>query len=192
MLITLLLPVVFAAPPGFEATKSTERCQLYLGPALANGVVPMRAECHWLTVDLNKLTDAFSRWDDHDVPFDSVLSSDVVRAEGEVAWVHQVHAVKGVSDRECRLRMQRSPIAGGHRFEWTLDNGDLKPADGRVLVGYDDGFWEVTADPAGGVRAVHQLAYDPGGRVPGFLVRWFQTSGLVDIVTEMETWAAQL
>lgn len=188
----LLAGLAIGAPPGFEQTKKTERCTLYLGAALANGVVPMRAECHFPEADPARLQAAFSRWEDHDLPFATVLSSDVLRTEGGVAWVHQVHAVKGVSDREGVLRMEKTAIEGGTRFSWTLDNGDLKPADGRVLIGHDDGFWEITTHPDGGTRAVHQLAYDPGGSVPGFLVRWFQTSGLANIVTEMERWAIAL
>lgn len=192
MLILIFAGPAAAAPPGFEPTKTTERCSLYLGAPLDNGVVPMRAECHFPGVDLAKLDAAFSRFDDHDVPFSTVLASDVVRTSGGVAWVHQVHAVKGVSDRECILRMERAPVEGGHRYSWTLDNAGLALSDGRVQVDFDDGFWELTAHPEGGVSAIHQLAYDPGGRVPGFLVRWFQTSGLATIVAEMEAWAEAL
>ena len=184
--------VAQAAPPGFSQTKTTDRCTLYLGEALDNGVVPMRAECHFPTVDQAKLDAAFSRWEDHDLPFATVLSSDVVRTSGPVAWVRQVHAVKGVSDREGVLRMERTAIDGGHRYGWTLDTTPTEVGDGRVPIGFDDGFWEFTAHPDGGVAAIHQLAYDPGGRVPGFLVRWFQTSGLATIVEEMEAWATAL
>ncbi|MEZ4238491.1 MAG: hypothetical protein R3F59_20530 [Myxococcota bacterium] len=190
--LALSAAVAAAAPPGFTETKTTDHCTLFLGPALSNGVVPMRAECRFPSADLQKLLAAFSNYDDHDVPFATVKASDVVRTEGDVAYVKQVHAVKGVSDREGVLKMTKTAIPGGARFAWTLDTAAGPPSDGRVAIGFDDGFWELTADPAGGVHAVHQLSYDPGGKVPGFLVRWFQTSGLAAIVGEMETWADSL
>jgi hypothetical protein len=168
-----LVSVALAAPAGFEQTKTTERCALFLGPALANGVRPMRAECHFPEVDLAKLDAAFSRWQDHDLPFATVLSSDVVRTEGGTAWVRQVHAVKGVSDREGVLRMKKTPIAGGSRFEWTLDDGGAAPGDGRVPIGFDDGFWELTAHPEGGGEGRAPAGVRPGrerARVPGPVV----------------------
>jgi len=191
--MTVLTVAALAAPADFRPTKTTERCQLFLGPALSNGVVPMRAECRFPNVDFAKLDAAFSRWGDHDVPFSTVLSSEVVGAVGGEALVRQVHAVKGVADRECLLQMKRTLLPeGGARFSWTLAAGPQEVADGRVAVAFDDGMWEVTPHAEGGVSAIHQLAYDPGGRVPGFLVRWFQTAGLADIVEQMEAWASGL
>ena len=107
---TLWIAVAVAAPPGFKETKAMDQCTLYLGPPLDNGVVPMRAECHFPDVDLAKVDAAFSRWADHDLPFSTVLGSDVVRTEGDTTWVHQVHAMKGVSDRECILKMNKTAI----------------------------------------------------------------------------------
>lgn len=186
---TIVLGAALAAPPGYRETKTTEHCALFLGPADAAGRVPMRAECAWPSVDPQKLIAMFSKLEDHDLFFSTIVSSDLVRSEGGASWVRQVHRSKGIADRECVLKMTSAPLSGGTKFAWTLDNGDLVAGEGRVLVGFDDGYWEFTADPAGGTRAVHELVYDPGGSVPGFLVRWFQTSGLEAIVNELRTYA---
>lgn len=182
----LLLSVALAAPPGFKVTKTTDHCELSLGPALPNGVVPMRAECHWADLSPDTLHGLLAAWADHDLYFSSVETSDVVRTDGARVWVKQTHVAKGISNREAILVMEKTAVAGGARYGWTLDNGDAKPADGNVLAAWDDGFWEITAHPSGGTKAVHQLAYDPGGSVPSFLVRWFQTSGLTAVVEELE------
>jgi hypothetical protein len=188
-MLILLVTSALAAPAGFKVTKNTEHCELSLGPALGNGVVPMRAECHWPDLAPEKLQGLLAAWGDHEKYFSSVVSCDVERTDGARVWTKQVHRAKGIADREAVLVMERSKIEGGYRYAWSLDNGDLVAADGNVLVGWDEGFWEFTADPNGGTRAVHQLAYDPGGSVPGFLVRWFQTSGLTAVVEEIEAYA---
>lgn len=182
-----LLTSAFAAPPDYRPTRTTEHCQMFLGPAMANGVVPMHAECVWPGVTLDKATALFSDWAGHDEIFSSVVSSDVERTEGEVAFVRQVHRAKGISDREALLKMQKTPAdGGGVRFGWTLEPSEPKDAS-HVGVAFDTGYWEFR-EGADGLHVVDHLEYDPGGSVPGFLVRWFQTSGLEAVLSELETW----
>jgi hypothetical protein len=185
-----MVTVVMAAPPGFKVTKQTEHCELSLGKALPNGVVPMRAECHWPHLAPERLHGLLEAWGDHDLYWSSVASSDVKRSDAGRYWVHQVHQAKGISDREAVVLMEKKPIEGGARYGWVLDNAGLEVGSGRVEVAYSEGWWEITAHPEGGTKAVHQLSYDPGGSVPGFLVRWFQTSGLTAVVEEIEAYAA--
>lgn len=190
MFIVGLTVAALAAPPGFKVTKNTEHCELSLGEALPNGVVPMRAECHWPDLAPERLHTLFAAWADHDLYFSTVQSSELLRTDGRKAWVQQVHASKGIAEREAILMMERTELdGGGARYAWTLDNAGLEVGKGRVEVGYDNGFWEIRAHPDGGTSAIHQLSYDPGGSVPGFLVRWFQTSGLQAVVEEIEAYA---
>jgi len=188
--LLLLASSAWALPPGFHETKTTQYCQLALGKAGPNGVVPMRAECHWPHIEPDKLHGLMGAWGDHDLYFSSVVSSDVQKTDGGRSWVHQVHRAKGISDRECVVVMEKTSIDGGARYGWTVDNGGLVVEKGRVEVAQSDGFWEIRPHADGGTAAVHQLSYDPGGSVPGFLVRWFQTSGLTAVVTELESYAA--
>src|SRR5688500_1229928 len=98
-MLIFALPAL-AAPAGYKQTKTTESCALFLGPAAANGVVPMHAECTWPGLDLAKLDAMFSRWQDHDDFFSTIVSSDVERTDGSAVIVRQVHRSKGISDRE--------------------------------------------------------------------------------------------
>lgn len=189
MILTIQLAAsAFGAPPGFEQTKTTEHCSIFRGPALPNGVVPLMAECLWPDVSLEKIDKIFSPWQDHDLFFSAIAASDVERTEGSAAYVRQVHQARGISDRECLLRMTREAIAGGYQYSWALDPSGGPPKEGRVAVGYDVGYWRFTSAPGGGVSVVYSLEYGPGGSVPGLLVRWFQTSGFEAAITELHSW----
>ena len=47
----------------------------------------------------------------------------------------------------------------------------------------------MVALPRGGVKVHYDLLYEPGGWVPGFVVRWFQTAGIVTLVGELRAQA---
>lgn len=183
---TVLAAIALAAPAGFEVTKEgVSGCTLMLGQPDA-GVVPMRAECRWPDVTAEEFDALFSKWEDHEAYFSTISESDVLsRPAGKVEF-RQVHTTRGISDREVVLLGERTALdGGGFRYAWTLSPHQLTVSGGRVAPERDDGFWEVRPNPEGGVDVVHQLTYDPGGRVPGFVVRWFQTSGLATVVTDL-------
>lgn len=186
-LTALLLSTALAAPPGYAVSKDgVEGCALYLGPADANGIVPMLAECAWPDVTMDGFRKAFDDWEHHDEIFSSVADSKIVRRDGDRTLLHQRHQSSGISDREAMLWGTAGPVdGGGYRYAWTMAKGEpLEVASGNVPTAFDDGHWIVRPRPEGGVLVEHKLVYDPGGRVPGFLVRWFQTSGLAATVTE--------
>ena len=186
--LSLATPV-FAAPAGYTVTKSVDGCELSLGPAESDGVVPMRAECVWPDASMAKFDQHVGNWDEHDLFFTAVVDSDVRRVEGNKALVYQKHRSKGISDREVMLWMQHTVVDGYDRYSWTKAKGEpLTPIDGNVLCDRSDGFWQAKTGPAGGILVVHSLSYKPGGSVPGFLVRWFQTSGLEANVTELHAY----
>jgi hypothetical protein len=186
LLTGLFLPgLALAAPPGFAPTRTTDSCQLFRGPALPSGVVPLMAECRWPTVSLDKIDRIFSPWQDHDLFFSAIAASDVERTEGGAALVRQVHQARGITDRECLLRMTRTPVGSGFEYRWALEPST--PAEGRVAVAHDVGYWRFTPNGAG-VDVVYYLEYGPGGSVPGLLVRWFQTSGFEGAITELRAW----
>lgn len=189
MLTTTLIALALAAPPGFKQTRTTDHCALFLGPADA-GVVPMRAECHWPDLTVARLDALMGKVEDHDLYFSSVQVSDLERTEGGKKLVYQVHKAKGISDRQTRLWMTYANSGGVVKVAWSVAHDQpVEVPKGQVAVARSDGFWEFSEHADGGVHAVHQLAYDPGGSVPGFLVRWFQTSGLEAVVTEIEAYA---
>lgn len=189
-----MLPLVIAlsalaAPPGFKVTKEdVSGCTLMLGPAEADGVVPMRAECHWADVPYDKFVRVFSKWEDHDVFFGTISASDVLSVNAGVSQVHQVHVSKGIADREIVLDGTSAPDGDGTKFSWKKSAHQVGASGDRVEVARSEGYWIARPAADGGVDVEHQLSYDPGGSVPGFLVRWFQTSGLSSIVTDLHTY----
>lgn len=177
----------YSAPPGFEQSKTTDLCTIFRGAALPNGVVPLMAECVWADITLDKVDKIFSVWADHDLFFSAITTSELERTEGGTAFVRQVHQARGITDRECLLRMTRTSMGGGYQYAWSLDASHT-PSDGRVAVAHDVGYWRFTPAPSGGVSVVYSLEYGPGGNVPGLLVRWFQTSGFEGAITELHSW----
>lgn len=186
-MLTLLIGAALAAPQGYTVTKTTDDgCELSLGEPEADGVVPMRAECTWTDVDLATFERKLGDWAGHDEIFEVVVDSTVQQTDGDRALVYQKHRSKGISDREILLWMKHDTIDDWERYAWTRATGEaLEVADGNVAAARSDGYWQAKAAPGGGIVVVHWLAYDPGGSVPGFLVRWFQTSGLETNVAEM-------
>jgi hypothetical protein len=186
-MLLVALSAALAAPPGFHVTREdVVGCDLMLGPAGSDGIVPMRAECHWPDVTVDQFVRAYGDWARHDEIFSSVSESTIVSTSGNTTVTRQVFVASGIKDREELTEGTKSDIPGGVKFAWRKKPGDQGITSGNVEMARNEGFWEVTAHPEGGVLAVHQATIDPGGSVPGFLVRWFQTSGLTAVVTEMK------
>lgn len=189
MLTNLLLSAALAAPAGWNVTKTDAdggACELSLGPTESDGVVPMRAECHWKDVTLDQFKTKLAAFGDHDDYFTAVVQSTVKRVEGDKTIVFQEHQSSGISNREVMISMWHETVDGYDRYAWkTLGAEPLTVASGNVRCNRSEGYWSAKADAAGGIDVVHVLAYDPGGSVPGFLVRWFQTSGLATNATEL-------
>ncbi len=193
MFLFLVIATALGAPDGYKQTREGyDGCDLFLGPKEADGVVPMRAECRWPEVSLEKFDAAFSQWDLHDDIFSTISASDVLGKAGDTTEVRQIQVTKGISDRFIVIKGTRAAIdGGGYRYAWTRSDHTMAPPSGTVQVTRSDGHWEVRPLDGGGVALVHQLSYDPGGSVPSFMVRWFQTSGLQGIVTDLRQYMAK-
>ncbi len=184
-LLLVILSTAFAPPPGYTVTEEdVDGCTLFLGAEDGEGVRPMRAECLWPDVTLETFKARMADWAGHAGIFTTVAESEVLREEGGRALVRQRHTTRGISDREVLLWMKHETVEGYDRYGWTRATDEpLNPASGHVACQRSDGYWQGRAE-GGGVRVVYELAYDPGGSVPGFIVRWFQTSGLETTVRE--------
>jgi hypothetical protein len=126
-----------AAPPGYSVTKQDYHgCELSLGPAEADGVVPMRAECVWRDVKLETFKAQMSNYAEHDTYFEAVVDSEVRRTEGTRALVYQKHRSSGIADREVLLWMSHQTVDGYERYGWTHAKGEpLTPQSGNVAAG---------------------------------------------------------
>ncbi len=180
------LTSVYAAPPvGFKQTDDGNGCTFYKGPKDADGNETLFADCYWPDVEAERIKGLLARWDHHDRYFSTVTTSDIVGKVGDKVLVRQVHEASGISDRECMLVMWRTEADGAYRYQWTMAPDQSGREDVGVLPEADTGAWTVIPDSRGGVKVTYELLYDPGGSVPGFVVRWFQGSGFIDLVGEM-------
>lgn len=186
--MNLLLALSSLALAAWTPNGTENGCTFFLGTP-ENGVQPVRAECDW-PISADRLHRAVAATAEHDRYFATVAECDVLGpAPGGGELVRQVHEATGMSDREATLLFTQSPIAGGKRYGWALA-AQQRPTE-RVPVKLDTGFWEISDNGKGGARVVYELRYDPGGSVPGFLVRWFQGSGVKQLVGELRAWVEQ-
>lgn len=188
MLLLLSALTVQAAPAGYAQFDTEHGCTFYKGPAGANGYSPIRAECTWPDVDPTKMDQLLSVFEDHDLYFSSVAKATVTGQADGGTLVHQTHVASGISDREADLVYKRSVSGETITHSWTMTASQSAAASGNVVAAQDDGFWTITPDGNGGAIVVYELTYDPSGSVPGFVVRAFQTGGLVTLVGEMRSY----
>lgn len=186
MIALLALSAALAAPAGYKVSVAAhDGCELSLGPPAGDGVVPMHAECTWPDVTLAKFNAVMSDWRKHADVFAVIVTSEV-RKPGDRALVYQLQRTKGISDREVLMWMWHAVEGGADRYAWsTAAEEPLAVASGNVRCTRTEGYWQAAALPSGGVKVVHHLEYDPGGYVPGFMVRAFQVDGLKTNLSEV-------
>lgn len=186
MNLFLILSIALAAPEGYKKTKEDNGCSLFLGPKQDDGVVPMRAECYWPEASLPTFNAQLDNCQDHDDIWSTVSQSDLLRTEADGSTVcKQTHSASGISDRELIVIVRHTAFQGGDRYTIDKVSDPFEVQKGNVEAVRNEGVWTALPDTSGGLRVTYELAYDPGGKVPGFIVRWFQVSGLNDIVKEM-------
>jgi len=188
-LFLLSLPALGGnVPPGSKMTATENDCTFYALPKNNDGIFGVHVHCEWPEITVVTLDSLLKVWEDHDDYFDTVAISEVLSKNGEITRVHQRHVVSGISDREVTLNMWREVIDKGYRYVFqNAEKQEEKRKSGSVLVPRDDGVWTVVALPRGGVGVDYDLLYDPGGWVPGFVIRWFQTGGMIKIMGELRT-----
>ncbi len=186
----LALLFVSSALAGWTMTNESNDCKFYKGEPNANEIVPLRAECDW-PLEPTKLQGLIAKIDDHNLYFSSVAVSRVVASNAGEHNVYQVHVATGIADREAMLLYSDQPIEGGHQYSWKVNPDQTGIGGDKVRLEDDQGKWEVTANAGGGAHVVYELLYDAGGSVPGFVVRWFQGSGVRTLVGELREYAEE-
>ena len=174
------LLLTLTASAGWTVSTTSNGCTFYVGER-QGAYAPVRAECDWAIAPdtLHGLISQLTRHKDY---FSSVSVSEKV-SEGRY---RQVHVASGIGDRELIVDMGSEPIPGGTRYWWKKSGDQAGVTGDNVMPNRNEGKWEVTAGADGGSHVVYELLYDPGGSVPGFLVRWFQTSGVELLVGELK------
>lgn len=173
--------------------REAEGCRIVTQATQADGVTPMVATCRWPEVDPARLAAKVSDFAGYDLLLPHAIVADrVVRVEGDrsLVWQHQTAPV--IADREVLLWMRRAAEGACTVVSWTAATEVAwDVADGRIRAPRNDGSWRVCPAAEGGVEAVHTIAYDPGGQVPGFVVRAAQGGGLDKVLSSARAVGAQ-
>jgi hypothetical protein len=189
MLPLFLAASLTLAQAGWEETARDNGCVFYKATTTeADGVQPVRATCDW-PIKPKTLHRLLDKVEDHDLYFSGITKCNLIGHEGAVARTWQLHETPGMSAREVVLDMETTVIDGGWRFAWTKAADQSHNTGGGVEIELNTGMWEVTDNGQGGSKVVYELRYKPGGNVPGFMVRWFQGSGMQSLIGELRTYA---
>ena len=147
---------------------------------------PIRVDCRW-PIPSARLHAMLSNVEDQEKLFSGLAESTVVQEavqEGSPCRaVRQVHTGPGIADREVIVEWCVEEVANGYRYYWHKARDQSAATGTRVEVAHDSGFWEVTADGAAS-RVIYEIRYLPGGDVPPFLVRMFQSKAIKTSVDE--------
>jgi hypothetical protein len=181
LLVVLGLLTVGSASAGERKVVAQRAdCEITKGDRDDRGTDLIVATCDW-EADLSGVQAVIRDAPSH-VFFSSVVVSRAL-ADGRIV---QIHRASGISDREVTLDFTETAVGeGGVRVGWTKSAKQEPIGDGRVEVVINEGYWEVHGAGEGKVKVIYSLRYDPGGRVPSWVVRAFQKNGIADIVEEM-------
>jgi hypothetical protein len=156
-------------------------CKVSVGEREPDGTDRVEADCTW-DVPAPRLVKVIKNVPDHD-QYLAALTESTALPDGRVK---QVHRATGISDRQITLLFTTEDRPdGGVSVSWTRAPAQEPLGDGRVDCVRDDGSWLVLPLGPTQSRVVYSLRYDPGGRVPDWVVRAFQKGGVVDIVEQM-------
>ncbi|MCP4869687.1 MAG: hypothetical protein GY898_13320 [Proteobacteria bacterium] len=180
LLLVLLLCVPVLAFAG-ERKQVAERagCVITVGERDNRGTDLVIGTCHW-DVDASKIIPVVSAATSH--VFLSSLDESRALPDGRI---HQVHNASGISDREITLDFTTEKLSDGVKVSWTASAKQEAVHEDHVRVAVDDGYWEVHDLGGGKSQVIYGLRYNAGGKVPEWLVRSFQKTGVGDILQEM-------
>ena len=184
-----ILTAALAAPSNYEKTKSAYGCTAYVGPEAPSGIGPVQVECHWPEQDVEEIDKLLGDVGIHDDIFTLITESTVKSEEDGVVACKQVHNSPPLDKRELVQLMGRDEKDGVITHWWKKAPSQPAVADGHVLPDTNDGQWILQEHPKGGVSLIYQLNYAPGGSVPSFVIRAFQSSGVLDFLGDLRAYA---
>jgi hypothetical protein len=178
-----LLLTASLAHATWSVTGSHDGCVYSRGERETSGATPVRVVCDW-PMDAAELNDVLGRPGDHARIFSSLAKAESLGSSGGKEWVRQVHTASGASDREVVVVFETLPTAGGHRHTWRKAEDQSKRTGVGVEPALSEGYWQVV-DKNGRTQLTYEVRYLAGGRVPAFLVRWFQSSGMRGVLDDL-------
>lgn len=185
LLPAALLPAAaLAVPKGYtDLNRDQDGCSFYAGPTLPSGFAVQRAECEWDNVSAERLDALLSELALHAELFPLVERATPQGPAEDGTLVRQHHRVSGLGERQVDLIFTRAQQeqAVVHSFRMAT----TQPGAEGLVPAACAGRWELSPRPSGGVRVVHELHYEPGGKVPPVVQRALQATGIVEQVTAL-------
>jgi len=171
----------FAVAGERKQVAETAGCVITVGDRDDRGTDLVIGTCSW-DVPASKIVPVVKAATSH--VFLSSLELSKALPDGRI---HQVHNASGISDREITLDFTTTTTAdGATKVSWKASAvQEPLTSEDNVRVAVDDGYWEVHDLGGGKSKVVYGLRYNAGGRVPEWLVRSFQKTGVGDILEEM-------
>jgi hypothetical protein len=174
-----------AAPPPFAAVDQVDSfrgCTILIGAEPpGGGVAPVRAVCHWPDLAVEDLADLLLDYEGYGRFIPCMVELRTLWTHADRALVWQFDRIgPGLAPRESRTVMTHRAVPGGFTVRWEADPTPFAARAGSVVMPRNEGFWWVTAARGGGVDLVEQVFLDPGGRLPAWVVNWYQTYGVAE------------
>jgi len=166
---------------GFGFGRSDD-CTLEQSPA-EGGATRVLAQCDWDT-PITRLDAMIRNWEGHDLYFSNLAESKIVDQNAERVRVRQVQTASGISDREVVVDWRVETVPGGYRYSWDKAPDQSAASGSRVEVERTKGFWEITSRGEKS-HLRYSVEYLPGGNVPTFLLRMFQSSGIRGVLADL-------
>ena len=187
-MVSLLTALFLSVASASEWTESAREsgCVFYNGVSTGK-TLPVRAVCEW-TVPAARLHAMIAPANRFQEYLSGVSASDSVASPPGIIRVLQVHVFTGVTDRAAFMDYTVTDIPGGKRYAFQKAADQTALPERFVQIAQNTGKWEVT-ETSSGSRLVFEHAYDAGGYLPGFLVRWFQGAGTRQVLTEIKAFA---
>ncbi len=173
------------ATAGWTVSNTSDGCTFYKGTTEGD-VTPVRVECDWTDVDAGKMHRLLSRPESHASVFGGLAEAKVLSEEGARATVYQRFAALGIGDREVVVDYTESSIANGRQYLWRKSADQSGLRGDAVEVPDTSGKWEVTENGEH-VQLVYELRLKIGGMVPGFAVKWAQTSAIQQTIVDLKS-----
>jgi len=186
LLLPLLAFSATAVPPDHVVLTETDGCVISMGPMPEGRPRTVRSECTWPEASMEAARAVLLDYAGYPSIISNIRSSTVVREEQGGTLVHQEHDLPLFADREVMVVMHATEHDdGGLTITWSKSEEPFEPESGNPVVTYNAGRWDIAPAPGGGLHVVHEVAYDPGVRVPDWLVRRFRTSGVASVMREL-------
>ena len=173
---------------GFGWGEADDGCQLTEEATENSSAVMVRAVCKWDNVSAERLHDLLADPAIHDQYFSNLAESTILEERDGWAKVRQVQQASGMSDREIVVEFRTEEIHGGYKYHWDKSADQSANSGELVEVEISKGYWEVVSD-GDGAKLHYQVRYLPGGNIPAFMVRMFQSSGIRAVLAELRATA---